>query len=189
MSEVKILRYPTEEDWQLCRDLARSTVGKPPLGGTKEVSDRFKREILRAEHSPIRVLNFVIEMRIPYYCSVHFARHKFGVEHFVTSQRNDRQADYDRRAARQDAEVVHVMYINAQALVNMARARLCNRADPETRWIMGKIAEKVCEACHEFNGLLVPKCVYRGGLCGEPGKCPADWNRAGTDSPSFLEEA
>ena len=81
------------------------------------------------------------------------------------------------------------MHINAQALVNMARARLCNRADPETRRIMAEIAEKVCETCHEFSGLLVPKCVYRGGLCTERGKCPADWNRAWTDSPSFLEEA
>lgn len=39
-------------DWEeVCSD-CRSTVGKPPLG--KEPSDKFKRSILIAEHSPIR---------------------------------------------------------------------------------------------------------------------------------------
>lgn len=63
-------------------------------------SDEWKRRILDAGHSPIRTLMFTVRMEIPYYVSVHFVRHKVGVEHYVRSQRNDRQSDYDRTKAR-----------------------------------------------------------------------------------------
>ena len=39
-------------DWQEVVDDCRSTVGKPPLG--REPSETFKKNILLAEHSPIR---------------------------------------------------------------------------------------------------------------------------------------
>ena len=51
----------------------------------------LKKKYLTSEHSPIRYLRFIIRMEIPYCNSVHFVRHKLGVEHFVQSQRNDRQ--------------------------------------------------------------------------------------------------
>lgn len=161
--EVKILRYPQKEDWERCKTFALNTVGKN-FSGT-EVSDGWKKKILQAEHSPIRTLMFTIRMEIPYYVSVHFCRHKYGVEHYVTSQRNDRQTNYDRDAARQDAPVVHIMDINAQALMTMARRRLCGQADPKTRAVMRKIVAEVTELCPEFGPFLAPMCEYQG-------KCP-----------------
>ena len=156
---VEILRYPTDEDWKRCKMLALNTVGKSEV---KTVSDAWKRKILRAEHSPIRTLMFTIKMEIPYYASVHFCRHKYGVEHFVKSQRNDRQSEYDRTQAPQGQMVTHIMDINAQELMQMSRKRLCKMADPVTREIMKMIVEKVLKTNPEFTDFLVKMCSYVG---------------------------
>jgi hypothetical protein len=130
---VEVLRTPNDEDWERCKMLALNTVSKTFSG---EVTEEWRRKILRSEHSPIRTLMFTVRMEVPYYVSVHFSRHKYGVEHYVTSQRNDRQSEYDRKKAPQDAPVVHIMDINAQELMFMARRRLCGMADPATRQVM-----------------------------------------------------
>ena len=45
-------------------------------------------KMYRCEHSPIRTQLFWIEMYdIPTFVSVHLVRHKYGVEHFVCSNR------------------------------------------------------------------------------------------------------
>ena len=124
------------------------------------MSLELKKKYLKSEHSPIRLLNFIIKMEIPYYNSVHFVRHKFGVEHFVQSQRNDRQDKYDRKSAPQDAMVSHIMYINAQALMTMSHKRLCGQADLDTRKIMQTIVKEVLKTNPEFEDVLVPNCQY-----------------------------
>lgn len=165
---VEILRFPTDTDWLRCKKLALGTVGKntdiPP-------TDEWKKKILKSEHSPIRTLMFTIKMQIPYYVSVHLVRHKHGVEHYVKSQRNDRQKVYDRCAARQDEMVIHIIDINAQALISMSHMRLCVQADLKTRQIMELIKRGVVKVCPCLKDLLVPKCVYRGGLCDEFKSC------------------
>lgn len=168
---VEILRYPTEEDWKRCKTFALITMGID--NRNPDVSSEWKHKILQAEHSPIRTLMFTIMVRLPYYSSVHFVRHKFGVEHYVGSQRNDRQSDYDRREAPQDMEVVHVFDVNAQELMNMARRRLCRKADVDTRRIMALVCSEVGKLCPEFIPFLVPMCTYRGG-CPEMKPCGAD---------------
>lgn len=162
--KVEILKYPTEEDWMLCKRCTLNTVGKD---STKLPTDEWKHKLLLSEHSPIRTLNFCIKMIIPYYVSVHFCRHFIGVTHFVQSQRNDRQDNYDRTKAPQDAMVSHIMYINAQELMFMARRRLCMQADPATRAVMQEIVEQVVEVNPEFNNTLEPMCFYRNGRCDE----------------------
>lgn len=167
--KVEILKYPTEEDWLLCKRVTLNTVSKD---STKMPSDEWKVKLLEAEHSPVRTLNFCIKMiDIPYFVSVHFVRHKFGVEHFVTSQRNDRQTRYDRNKAPQDAPVTHIMYLNAQSLINIAHKRLCFQASKETRELMNLIVEEVLKTNPEFKTVLVPNCVYRGGKCTEFNCC------------------
>jgi hypothetical protein len=165
---VEILKRPTEEDWMLCKQCTLNTVGK---SSTKMPTDEWKHKLLLSEHSPIRTLNFLIEMQVPYYVSVHFSRHFIGVTHFVQSQRNDRQDDYDRTKAPQDSPVSHMMYINAQELMFMARRRLCMQADPFTRRVMDEICRQVVELNPEFVGTLEPMCYYRGGRCTEFNCC------------------
>lgn len=168
MAQVEILRHPTDEDWQRCKLLALNTIGKRNASGT--VSDDWKRKMLRSEHSPIRTLMFTIRIEVPYWVSVHFARHKFGVEHYVSSQRNDRQSDYDRTKAPQDAMVTHVMDINAQELIHMAHMRLCAQAAPETQVAMLRICDAVVMYNPEFSEFLTPKCLAHGG-CNEFKPC------------------
>lgn len=166
--EVRILKHPTEEDWLMCKKMAYETIGKdtdtPP-------TDEWKRRILKANHSPVRLLNFLFELRdIPYWVSVHLVRHIHAVP-FVSSQRNDRQDQYDRTKAPQDAPVTMGWYMNAEELVTIAHKRLCNKASPETRAIVREICRQVEEVNPEFEGLLVPLCVYRGGQCDEFKPC------------------
>lgn len=168
MTKVEVLRHPTKEDWQRCKMLALSTVKLNPSCGP--VSEEWKRKILRSGHSPIRTLMFTIRIEVPYWVSVHFARHKFGVEHYVKSQRNDRQSEYDRTKAPQGAMVTHVMDINAQELIQMAGMRLCSQAALETRQAMEDICNAVLKTNPEFMDFLMPKCLLHGG-CNEFNPC------------------
>ena len=162
--------------WQDVRDAARNTVNKPPLGDA-EVGRSFRRKILLAEHSPIRCLQFRIRLEnLPYWVSVHLVRHKIGVEHFVTTQRDDRT---DKSASRADlpqgALVAHEMLVNAQALIAMSRKRLCFLASPETTLAWMKVRSLVRAIGEpELADLMVPECVYRG-FCPEMSRCKANY--------------
>ena len=164
---VEIIRHPTNDDWARCYNLALNTCGKDV---EKTPAEKWKQDILIAEHSPIRTLMFTIKMKVPYWVSVHFCRHKIGVEHYVSSQRNDRQDDYDRNKAPQDALVTHIMDVNAQGLINIIRARTCGNAANETRQVAWMIRDLVVKDNPEFMVVLGPKCVYTKG-CHEMKSC------------------
>lgn len=61
--------------------------------------------------------------------------------------------------------------INAEALMNMAHKRLCTKASPETRKLMQMIKHEVSIVDPDLANHLVPMCIYRNGLCGEPKSC------------------
>lgn len=166
--KVEILRHPEEEDWKRCKMLALNTIGKQYAGA--DISDSWKQKILIAGHSPIRTLMFTIKLEIPYFVSVHFVRHKYGIEHYVQSQRNDRQSNYDREEASQSVVVSHIMDVNAQELIQIAQMRLCRQAYAPTRMVMKEIVDKVLALNPEFEPVLKPKCVVRGG-CNEFVSC------------------
>ena len=158
--KVTTLKNPTDEDWLLCKRCALNTIGKDTYNLPTE---EWKRKILKAEHSPIRTLWFAFKIEMPYWVSVHFVRHKYGIEHFVQSQRDDRANNNIPRTEKPQGEMVsHIMYVNAQELMFMARRRLCNQASAETRKIMIMIVKEVLETNPEFKGLLVPMCRYQG---------------------------
>ena len=117
--------------WRDVADAARTTIGMEP--GEGEPSSAWKRKMLIAEHSPIRKL--VVSWKwtdLPSWVSVHFVRHKFGIEHFVRSQRTDRTG-INRDELPQRALVTHECEANAQAIINISRKRLCGKASFETR--------------------------------------------------------
>lgn len=172
--EVKILKYPSEQDWEWCKTCTLNTVGKKSV---TRATSKWKRDMIASEHSPLRELWFGIKMEIPYWVSVHFVRHHIGVNHYVQSQRNDRQSKYDRAKAPQDEIVSHIMSINAQELLFMARRRLCKTASPETREVMQEIVNQIIKLCPEFDGYLVPNCVYRNGKCTEFFPCNQNINK------------
>lgn len=165
---IELIKWPGPEDWAFCKRCTLETVGKtaktPPTA-------EWKHDILEARHSPIRTLQFAFELRdIPYYISVHLVRHVHATP-FVKSQRNDRQSDYDRTKAPQDAPVNMIWYMNAEELMTIANKRLCNQASPETREVARVMCNEVLKVCPEFKGLLVPMCAYHGGVCHEMLPC------------------
>lgn len=166
--KVEVIKYPSEQDLQWVKTCTLNTVGKT---STKAPTQKWIEKLAKAEHSPIRELWFGIKMEIPYWISVHFVRHHIGVNHYIQSQRNDRQDKYDRNTAPQGQLVSHIMSVNAQELIFMAHKRLCNQASPETREVMKKICKKVIEVAPYMKDVLVPLCVYRGGICEEMFSC------------------
>lgn len=79
---------------------------------------------------------------------------------------NDLPNHFDRYAPTDLAFI-----INAEALMNMARKRLCRQASKETREIVEHICALVGEQDPDLERHLVPQCVYRGGICPEPKCC------------------
>jgi hypothetical protein len=117
-----------------------------------------------SEHSPIRTQIFWIEMYdIPTFVSVHFVRHKHGIEHFVKSNRDDRSS-YTGDLGR-NQPVNHAALCNAQSLINMARKRLCKKSHPETQKLMQLIVDKIKEVDPLLFPFLIPDCKYRGKCC------------------------
>lgn len=165
---IELLRAPTEEDWVECKRRALVTIGKKPVNPP---DSPWRHRILAARHSPIRYLvySFYFE-NIPYCISVHFARHIHS-QPYIKTQRNDRQHEYDRNKAPQDAPVNMILDVNAEELMTIANKRLCNQAAKETREAVGQMCRLAEQATPELKGLLVPMCEYHGGVCHEMFPC------------------
>lgn len=193
MSKPKVTRFECPKaDWIRVVNAARRTWGKKPID--HEPSDKFKRRILLAEHSPIRLLeyDFTIE-DIRQWVTVHLVRHHVGCEKFVHTQRQDineqvevitkriidilkeegldnvwwRERDYMFQGAENDMD----MTCNAQSFMSISRKRLCyGCASPETR----QAWQVVIDALEDVDPILaekcVPECIYRG-FCSETDKC------------------
>lgn len=164
--EVTLTEYPGDRDWMECKRRALVTIGKHPA---TPPSEEWKHAILKARHSPIRYLRFSFDLTVPYYVSVHLARHVHA-QPYIRSQRNDRQGQYDRNAARQDTPVEMVWDLNGDELITVAEKRLCQLAAPETRQVVAQMCREVIKVCPEFTGLLAPPCI-KYGICNEMKPC------------------
>lgn len=171
---MKVTRFEcVRPDWKRVLNAARRTVGKKPLD--KEPSDAFKRKILLAEHSPIRLLEYDFTWEdVMQWVTVHYVRHHVGSLPFVHTQRTDRNpelAGLDRNKLPQGLLNDMDMACNAQAFINISRKRLCRGcASKETR----EAWELVIEYLRTIDPILaekcVPECLYRG-FCPEPDRC------------------
>lgn len=167
--EVKLTNI--KGTWEEVVNRARTTVGKEELG--KEPSDKFKRKILMAEHSPIRGLIYCFKItNIKSWVATHFVRHHVGVEKWVRTQRTDRTG-ISRDELPQGAEVEMEIEANAQALINISRKRLCNQASPETREVVQEIKKEVSKRDEFLANVMVKECIYRG-FCPEINSCNYD---------------
>jgi predicted CDP-diglyceride synthetase/phosphatidate cytidylyltransferase len=126
-------------------------------------------KIYKCEHSPIRTQWFKVSMfNIFTMVSIHFVRHNKGVTHFVKSMRDDRGAV---EVADRYTHINHGMLINAQALINMARKRLCYKASEETRYTMIQLKKAIRKVDPDLAKYMVPECIYRGKVCPELKPC------------------
>lgn len=148
--------------WERALNLARKTVGKKPLN--KMPSNGWKKKILLQEHSPIRAVEYIIDFTdIKQWVSVHLVRHWLGFIPFVHSQREDRRKlDVPRDELPQGSLNDMSVLVNAQALINVSRKRLCSKASKETR----EVWREVCIAMQTIDpimeSVMVKECIYRG---------------------------
>lgn len=167
---MKIDIFQHEDNWQGIKDSALNTIGKTK--GTYP-SSTWKRGMLLAEHSPIRRIKFYWRwVGIKYWISTHFVRHKFGIEHFVSTQRSDRTG-VNRDELPQGSLVNHACEADAQALITISRKRLCMCASTETREAWREVKRKVAEVEPELASCMVRECIYRG-FCPEMKGCGYD---------------
>lgn len=190
---AKVTRFEcVKPDWIRVVNAARRTWGKEPID--HEPSDKFKRQILLAEHSPIRLLEYDFTIAdVRQWVTVHLVRHHVGCEKFVHSQRQDindqveiitkrlievlkeegllregwRERDYMFQGETNEMD----MSCNAQSFMSISRKRLCyGCTSPETR----QAWELVIEALREVDPILAekcaPDCIYRG-FCPEGKRC------------------
>lgn len=157
---MKVEFLGTKGTWREVADSANTTIHKE--AGIKEPSSSWKRRMLLCEHSPIRQLFVKCKWYdLKYWVSVHFVRHKFGIEHWVRTQREDRTG-VERGELSQSNLVEHEILANAQAMINISRKRLCNQASKETREAWQTLLESIKEEQPELYAVCVPDCIYRG---------------------------
>lgn len=166
--------FQHEDVWNEIKNSALNTIGKTK---GQYPSARWKKQILLAEHSPIRRMKFYWRWNgLKYWISVHFVRHKIGIEHWVSTQRTDR-TQVNRDELPQSALVNHACEADAQALITISRKRLCNCAAKETREAWKAVKDKVAEVEPELASCMVKECVYRG-FCPEMYGCGFDKTEA-----------
>lgn len=158
--QIELIKAPTKEDFYWMKECAIGTMGKEVK---TEPNSEWIHKMLNARHSPCRELIFKFVLRdIPYFVSVHLTRHHEGVNWYVQSQRNDRQSNYDRNQAPQNAPVTVRCSMNVEALMNIANKRLCKQASIETQNIVKAMCLLAEQQVPELKGLLVPHCQYYG---------------------------
>lgn len=151
--------FKHEDNWQDVKDSTMNTIGKTT---GKYPDSNWKRRLLLSEHSPIRRIKFYWRWKdIKYWVSVHFVRHKIGIEHWINTQRTDRTG-IDRNDLPQGTPVNHASEADAQALINISRKRLCACASLETRQAWQEVKNEVAKVEPELARCMVKDCVYRG---------------------------
>ncbi len=164
---MKITNIKSSDNWLEVKKSAFTTIDKET---TVEPTSEWKTHILKSEHSPIRKLRISLKLEgIKSWVSVHFVRHKFGIEHWVSTSRSDRTG-IDRNSLRQDELVNHEIELNAQAAINISNDRLCLQASYETRNTWENVVSAIEIVEPELASMCVKKCVYRG-FCPEFNPC------------------
>lgn len=177
--KVKVIQ---ETSWKRALNAARRTIGKEALD--REPSDSWKKMVIMAEHSPIKLVEYNICFSdLRQWVGVHLLRHEHTLP-FIHSQRVDRRENIDELVEKvltivgedikndpsfnkrdylfQGETNDQDFVVNAQTLINISRKRLCSCASKETReaWMAVK------KAIEEFDPIMaramVRNCVYRG---------------------------
>ena len=155
--------------WTDVLNAARFTQRKEPKSG--EPSIKWKKKIIKAEHSPLRCLMFNIDFYdIPNYVSVHLVRHVHA-QPFVSTSRPDIDGKQIPREEQKKIDPVNMrLFLNAQEIINISKVRLCNKAEKETRKIWGQVIEELRKIEPELANACVPQCLSKS-YCPEFKSC------------------
>lgn len=155
--------------WNEVLNAARFTQRKPEVD--HEPSDEFKQKMIKAEHSPLRCLQFTIDFYdIPYYASVHLCRHVHA-QPFVSTSRPDINGKMKPRDEQKKSDPVNMrLLVNAQEIINISRVRLCNKAEKVTQMLWIEVLRELSKIEPFLANVCVPNCLYRG-FCPEIKPC------------------
>ena len=155
--------------WKEVLNAARFTQRKPEVD--HEPSDEFKQKMIKAEHSPLRCLQFTIDFYdIPYYASVHLCRHVHA-QPFVSTSRPDINGKMKPRDEQKKSDPVNMrLLVNAQEIINISRVRLCNKAEKVTQMLWIEVLRELSKIEPFLANVCVPNCLYRG-FCPEIKPC------------------
>lgn len=163
--EVKIERLTEIE---LALDAMKTTSG---LLARKNKLNVWKSLLVSAggvPHSPLRAMRYRIKVEgIPYWVAMHYRTHHVGLDIYIQSQRSKENRDEEI----QGALVNMILDINANALINIGKARTCFKASFETRQVVQSIrkvlfegdeydqylAQVICPPCEWYQKCFEPK--------------------------------
>lgn len=166
--EIKITDVTT---WEQVKKAALYTIGKTKV--VNQPTEEWIGSMLMREHSPIREKAYHIELiGIPYWIANHFRTHFIGANYYISTSREDRTAgETPRSELPQDAPVNLLMSLNAQALINISRKRLCSMAHRETRKVWEEVVKTMAEYDPVMAHFMNRECRYRNGFCPEGRNC------------------
>lgn len=143
-------------------DAARTTIGL--RDSDKIVSKHYMKTMYLCEHSPIRIKSFNIVIEdVKSWVATHFVRHHVGYTPYVSTQRDDRNSDIKDRDKEVQGNLVTLrLHMNAQAVINVSRKRLCTCAHPEARRLWRLVLESIATVDPQLVEACVPDCIYRG---------------------------
>ncbi len=147
--------------WIDVLNAARFTQRLPLKSG--EPSVKWKKKIIKAEHSPLRCLMFNIDLYdIPRYVSDHLVMHVHA-QPFVSTGRSDVLKENLPREEQKMTDLYNTrLFLNAQEIINISKVRLCNKAESKTREIWRTVIEELRKIEPELAAACVPSCIYRG---------------------------
>jgi len=147
--------------WTDVLNAARFTQRLPLKSG--EPSVKWKKKIIKAEHSPLRCLMFNIDLYdIPRYVSDHLVRHVHA-QPFVSTGRSDVLKENLPREEQKMTDLYNTrLFLNAQEIINISKVRLCNKAEKLTSRIWAQAIYELSKIEPELAAACVPSCIYRG---------------------------
>ena len=131
-----------------------------------ELDTLYEREdsIMRTQIFEVKITD------VKSFVATHLVRHSANGAYWYVESRRDDWNPRDDETGR-DAPVNMYAILNAQHLINIARARLCGKAHKETRKVMYMIQDAVAVVDPTLADYLVPDCWYRGGVCHKHEPC------------------
>ena len=98
MTKVKVIKF--DVDWLEIKNLCRKTISMKD--SKLEPSSEWKRDLLLAEHSPLRHSLITIDIEdVPFYVMGHLVRHSVGVTPYVSTSRKIEQIHLEVKEAKQ----------------------------------------------------------------------------------------
>lgn len=167
MTKVKVIKF--DVDWLEIKNLCRKTISMKD--SKLEPSSEWKRDLLLAEHSPLRHSLITIDIEdVPFYVMGHLVRHSVGVTPYVSTSREDR-TNIPRKERSQTDLVTMRMDLNIQSLINISRKRLCNQADITTQKVWLQVIKAIAEYDQDIAWACVPEGIRTCGCPESFGNC------------------